>query len=61
MENFMEMPSFFLALDPYLIWSYRLIDNAYAGFLLGTLVLALICLIIGEITARIRVPRINPV
>lgn len=51
MENFMEMPSFFLALDPYLIWSYRLIDNAYAGFLLGTLVLALICLIIGEITA----------
>jgi hypothetical protein len=46
----MEMPSFLLGLDPYLIWFYRLPENAYAGFLLGTLVLALICLITGEVT-----------
>jgi hypothetical protein len=46
----MEMPSFFLALDPYLIWFYRLPGNAYVGFVLGTLVLVLLCLAIGEIT-----------
>lgn len=39
-----------LGLDPYLIWFYRLPGNAYAGFFLGTLVLVLICLIIGEVT-----------
>ena len=38
-------------MDPYLIWGYRLSDNPYAGFILGTLILAVICLIIGEITA----------
>ena len=47
----MEMPSFFLVLDPYLIWFYRLPENSYAGFLLGTLVLAVICLILGDVTA----------
>jgi hypothetical protein len=46
----MQMPSFLLALDPYLIWFYRLPGNSYAGFFLGTLVLAVICLIIGEAT-----------
>jgi hypothetical protein len=46
----MEMPSFLLDLDPYLIWFYRLPSNAYAGFFLGTFVLALLCLILGEIT-----------
>lgn len=46
----MEMPSFLLALDPYLIWWYRLPGNAYAGFFLGTFVLALLCLFLGEIT-----------
>jgi hypothetical protein len=46
----MEMPAFFAALDPYLIWFYRLPGNAYIGFVLGTLVLVLICLVIGEIT-----------
>ena len=44
------MPSFFVALDPYLIWFFRLPGNAYIGFFLGTLVLVLICLVIGEIT-----------
>jgi len=46
----MEMPSFLLALDPYLIWWYRLPGNAYAGFFLGTFVLVWLCLILGEIT-----------
>jgi hypothetical protein len=46
----MEMPWFFLALDPYLIWFYRLPGNAYVGFFLGTFILALICLVIGDIT-----------
>jgi hypothetical protein len=49
----MELPSFLLALDPYLIWFYRLPSNSYAGFLLGTLVLVVISLIIGEVTARL--------
>lgn len=44
------MPSFLMALDPYLIWWYRLPDNAYVGFFLGTFVLASLCLILGEIT-----------
>jgi hypothetical protein len=47
----MEMPSFFVVLDPYLIWCYRLSGNAYVGFFLGTFVLALICLILGDATA----------
>jgi hypothetical protein len=46
----MEIPAFLLPLDPYLIWFYRLPGNAYVGFLLGTLVLVLMCLVIGEIT-----------
>lgn len=46
----MEMPSFFMALDPYLIWWYRLPDNAYAGFFLGTFILALMCVIVGDVT-----------
>jgi len=46
----MEIPSFFLALDPYLIWWYRLPDDAYVGFFLGTFVLALMCVIIGDVT-----------
>jgi hypothetical protein len=46
----MEMPPFFVVLDPYLIWFYRLPGNAYAGFFLGTFVLALICLFLGDIT-----------
>jgi len=46
----MEMPWLFLALDPYLIWFYRLPGNAYAGFFLGTFFLSLICLVLGDIT-----------
>ena len=39
-----------LALDPYLIWWYRLPDNEYVGFFLGTFVLALMCVIVGDVT-----------
>ena len=46
----MEMPWLFAALDPYLIWCYRLPGNAYVGFFLGTFVLAVICLVLGDIT-----------
>jgi hypothetical protein len=46
----MEMPSFFLVLDPYLIWFYRLPGNEYVGFFLGTFVLAVLCLVLGDIT-----------
>ena len=46
----MEIPSFFLVLDPYLIWFYRLPGNSYVGFFLGTFFLALLCLFLGEIT-----------
>jgi hypothetical protein len=46
----MEMPPFFAALDPYLIWFYRLPGNEYAAFLLGTFVLAVICTLLGDLT-----------
>jgi hypothetical protein len=46
----MDMPQFFVFLDPYLIWFYRLPGNEYAGFFLGTFVLCVICLILGDIT-----------
>jgi hypothetical protein len=46
----MHMPPIYVALDPYLIWFYRLPSNEYAGFLLGTFVLALICMFLGDIT-----------
>jgi hypothetical protein len=42
------MNPFFLAIDPYLIWAYRLTGHAFVDFLLGTFVLAAITLLIGE-------------
>ncbi len=44
----MEMPVFFLWLDPYLIRLYRLTGQAYADFFLGTLALAFLAVILGE-------------
>jgi len=46
----MEMPSFYLFLDPYLIWFYRITGSALTDFFIGTFVLALIVIIIGEFT-----------
>ncbi len=44
----MQMPPLFLALDPYLIWFYRITGHAPVDFLLGTLVLACQAMFIGE-------------
>ncbi|MBW2135662.1 MAG: hypothetical protein JRG72_10645 [Deltaproteobacteria bacterium] len=44
------MPSFYLFLDPYLIWFYRITGSALTDFFIGTFVLALIVIIIGEFT-----------
>lgn len=46
----MEMHLFYKMLDPYLIWFYRLTGNALLDFVIGTLVLACIALLIGEVT-----------
>lgn len=46
----MEMHPFYQVLDPYLIWFYRITGNAWADFVIGTLVLACIALVIGEAT-----------
>jgi hypothetical protein len=42
------MNPFLLAIDPYLIWFYRLTGYSFVDFLLGTFVLASITLLIGE-------------
>ncbi len=44
----MEMPWFFLVLDPYLIWFYRLTSHPGLNFFLGTLALAAHALALGE-------------
>jgi hypothetical protein len=46
----MQMHPFYLAMDPYLIWFYRITGHAFPDFLIGTFVLAWIALIIGEFT-----------
>jgi hypothetical protein len=42
------MHPFFLFLDPYLIWFFRITGYSFVDFLLGTFVLAFITLVIGE-------------
>ncbi len=49
----MEMPDFFQLLDPYLIRLYRITGWALADFLLGTLILALLAVILGEISVSL--------
>lgn len=46
----MEMHPFYLFLDQYLIWFYRLTGSPWVDFFLGTLVLACLTLLIGEVT-----------
>lgn len=46
----MEMHPFYLALDPFLIWFYRITGYSLADFLIGTFTLAFLALIIGEFT-----------
>jgi hypothetical protein len=46
----MEMHPFYQLLDPYLIWFYRLTGHAGVDFVIGTLGLACIALLVGEVT-----------
>jgi hypothetical protein len=46
----MEMHPFYQLLDPYLIWFYRLTGHAGVDFVIGTLGLASIALLVGEVT-----------
>ena len=39
--------------DPYLIWFYRLTGHAGVDFVIGTLVLACLCMLIGEVTVSL--------
>lgn len=43
------MHPFFLLIDPFLIWFYRLTGHSFIDFLIGTFVLAWITLLIGEL------------
>lgn len=45
----MEMPLFYHFLDPHLIWFYRLTGHAGLDLVIGTLVLAVMALLIGEL------------
>jgi len=47
----MEMHPAYLYLDSYLIWFYRLSGSAEVNFLLGTLALAVLSLLVGELTS----------
>jgi hypothetical protein len=47
----MEMHPLYLWLDACLIWFYRLSGSAEVNFLLGTLVLAVLSLLVGEFTS----------
>jgi hypothetical protein len=47
----MEMHPLYLALDPYLIWFYRLTGQAEVNFFLGTLAVAVFALLLGEFTS----------
>ena len=49
----MEMHPVYLFLDPYLIWFYRLTDQVALNFLLGTFVLALLAVLVGEGTSSL--------
>ncbi|MFZ2089531.1 MAG: hypothetical protein WAU47_13235, partial [Desulfobaccales bacterium] len=49
----MELNNFFQVLDSYLIWFYRFTGQAGVDFIIGTFVLAFLCLVIGEITVSL--------
>lgn len=46
----MDFQGLFSAIDPYIIWFYRLTGYTFIDFLIGTLVLAFVTLLIGEFT-----------
>ena len=47
----MEMHPLYLCLDPYLVWFYRLTGQAGWNFLIGTVVVAVLALLVGELTS----------
>jgi hypothetical protein len=47
------MHEFFLAIDPYLIWFYRISGHALVDFFIGTFVLAFVARVVGEFTISI--------
>jgi hypothetical protein len=49
----MDMHPAYLVVDPYLIWMYRITGYAFADFILGTLLLASLALIMGELTISV--------
>jgi len=51
MQTAMEMHPLYLFLDPYLIWCYRLTAQAEVNFYLGTLLVAVLALLVGEFTS----------
>lgn len=50
--------SMFTYLDPILIFPYRMFENPMTGFLTGTFILCLWCVMIGDLSARL-IFRIN--
>ena len=40
-----------LALDPFIIWAFRLSDGPWAGFFLGSFLLNLACVAMGDVTS----------
>ncbi len=48
-----SLSPFFLVLDPWLIAPFRWLPSATAGYLLGVVVLALYCIIVGDLSATL--------
>jgi hypothetical protein len=46
----MDMQPIYVAIDPYVIWFFRMSGYTFVDFLIGTFVLAFIALIVGEFT-----------
>lgn len=42
-----------VSLDPAIIWAFRLAERPWLGFLLGILVLNLVCVLLGDVTSMI--------
>lgn len=42
---------FLVALDPFIIWPFRLSAEPWTGFLAGSFVLNLICIVLGDVTS----------
>ena len=56
----MQMHPVYLALDPFLIFCYRLTGQAGVNFVLGTLVLAMLALLVGECSAYLAARLVRP-